>query len=624
MKSKELKKNAASCWVVSPWRAPLRALVSSSALIIGLTLLTMPASAEPKNALAMHGEPALPPDFSHIPYTNPDAPKGGRIVYGMPGSFDSMNPYILNGTAPRGMNDWMLGDNVYERLMFRSRNEPFTLYSFIAETVEVPDDRSWIEFHLNPKAAFSDGNPVTVDDIIGTIDLLKEKGRPNYRRFYNTIDKTEKVGERGVRFTFNAESDREAPLLLALMPVLPATHLDWDSFDQSSMKLIPGTGPYVVGEVDAGNRLVLQRNENYWAKDHPVKRGFDNFDEIIIDYYREDTALFEAFKKGLIDMFDENDPQRWKEGYTFPAAQEGRAVQRIFEQATPAGMKAFVFNTRRAVFADPEVREAIASLFDFDWVNENLLFDLFDRTSSYFERSALSAAGLAASDAEKALLAPFPEAVRPDVMDGSYQPTKADGSGRDRQVMQAALQTLKGKGWTVQDGVMRSASGEPVVFEILVRSALEERLALAFQNMLKPVGIEATIRLVDSAQYFERLKSFDFDMTTNTWYASLSPGREQLFRWASDSADTEGTFNYAGVTSAAVDAMMDAMLQARDRDDFVAAIRALDRVLISGSYVVPLYHAQGQWVGMSSKIGVPDVTSIYGYRPDSWWSTETN
>lgn len=604
-------------------QSKLHQVIATSVCVLSVFMLNLTSAlAEPMHALSMHGEPALPADYAHMPYANPDAPQGGRIVYGMPGSFDSMNPYILNGTAPRGMNDWILGDNVFERLMFRSRNEPFTLYSFIAETVEVPDDRSWIEFHLNPKAAFSDGNPVTVDDIIGTIELLKEKGRPNYKRFYNTITKTEKVGERGVRFSFSEESDREAPLLLALMPVLPATHLDWDTFDQSSMKIIPGTGPYVVSEVDAGNRLVLRRNENYWANDHPAKRGFDNFEEIIIDYYREDTALFESFKKGLIDIFDEGDPQRWSEGYTFPAAVEGRVIQRTFVQGTPAGMFGLAFNTRRPVFEDQQVREAVASLFDFDWINENLYFGLFQRTSSYFQRSELSAEGRPASEAEKALLEDYPEAVRPDVMDGSYKPTETDGSGRDRAVMRAAVQVLREKGWTAKDGVLTSPSGDPLAFEILVRSAREERLALAFQNMLKPVGIEASVRLVDSAQYFERLKSFDFDMTTNTWYASLSPGREQLFRWASDSADTDGTFNYPGVKSAAADAMMDAMLQARERDDFVDAVRALDRVLISGSYVVPLYHTPGQWVATSSKIDVPDVTSLYGYRPDTWWSTQ--
>ena len=599
-----------------------QSLLACLATICTLTFTLPSASAEPSHALAMHGEPALGASYSHIPYANPDAPKGGRMIVGFLGSFDSMNPYILSGTAPRGMNDSVFGDNVYERLMFRSRNEPFTLYSFIAETVEVPEDRSWIEFHLNPDAAFSDGEQITVDDIIGTIELLKERGRPNYRTFYNTIAQTERVGDRGVRFTFDEDSDREAPLLLGLMPVLPATRLDPEAFEKSSLDLIPGSGPYIVTEVDPGNRIVMRRNEAYWAKDHPAKRGFDNFDEIVIDYYRDETALFEALKKGLVDVMVEGDPQRWATGYDFPAAERGDVVQQTFEPGTPAGMYGFVFNTRRAMFEDPEVREAIASLLDFEWINRNLYFDLFNRTSSYFERSSLASTGRPANDTEREILSDYLDELRSDVLDGTYRPIETDGSGRDRAVLRAAVDTLRSRGWTVDNGVLIGPQGEPMTFDVLVRSASEERLALAFQSMLAPIGITANVRLTDSSQYFERLKSFDYDMTLNTWFASLSPGREQLFRWSTESADQDGTFNYAGVKSGAADAAIEAMLQALDRETFEDAVRALDRALISGSYVVPLFHQPAQWVSTSGKIKVPETTSLYGFRPDTWWSSE--
>jgi peptide/nickel transport system substrate-binding protein len=579
--------------------------------------------AEPRHGIAMHGEPALPAEFQHLPYANPDAPKGGRMTYANVGTFDSMNPFIVLGAAPRGMWDASWGNNVWESLLVRNRDEPFSLYGLIAESVEVPPDRSWIEFTLRPEARFSDGEPVTVDDVIFSIELLGEKGRPNYRSWYAKVGSIEKTGERSVRFVFTGEPDREIPLLIGLMPIFPKHATDAETFDRTSLASPSGSGPYMVESVDASRGIVMRRNPDYWARDLPVKRGLDNFDEIRVEYYRDSNAYFEAFKKGLFDYLPETDPGRWASGYDFPAAQDGRVALDEFTSGTPKGMNGFVFNTRRPMFSDSRVREALTYFLDFEWLNRNLYFDLYKRTGSYFEGSELSALGRPADEAERALLAPFPDAVRPDVMDGTYAPPVTDGSGQDRAAIRQGVDRLKEAGYEIRDRQMVNAqTGEPLAFEFLVQTRDQERLALAYQRALAQVGIVMSVRLIDSAQYWERQKSFDFDMMQFTYTASLSPGNEQLFRWSSEAAATEGTFNFAGASSPAIDAMMQAMLQAETREDFVAAVRALDRVLISGSYVVPLFHAPDEWVARWARLKHPDTASLAGPEPTTWWIEE--
>jgi peptide/nickel transport system substrate-binding protein len=577
-------------------------------------------SAEPRHGIAMHGEPALPAGFAHLPYADPEAPKGGRISYGFVGTFDSLNPFIVKGNAPRGLADALLGNNVWDTLLARSADEPFTLYGLVAETVEVPDDRSWVEFTLNPSARFSDGTPLTVDDVIFTVDLLKEKGRPIYRTRFGKVASVGKVGERGVRFTFADGADRELPLLIGLTPVLPKHAIDPATFDQSSLTPIIGSGPYVVADVAAGSRVVLKRNPDYWAKDLPIKRGFDNFDEIGIEYFRDGNSYFEGFKTGAFDVVFETDAGRWKTGYTFPAVADGRVVMEEVRSGAPKGMSGFVFNTRREIFRDPRVRAALVRLFDFEWINKNLYHGAYARTASYFQGSALSAAGRAADPAEAALLAPFPEAVRPDVMDGTYAPPASDGSGRDRKALREALALFAEAGWTIRDARLQNAAGQPFAFEFLAKTAEEERLALAWQRTLKLAGIDMQIRTVDSTQYFDRQKVYDFDVLQMLWTASLSPGNEQNNRWSSAAARTDGTFNYAGASEPAIDAMIAALLAARDRPDFESAVRALDRVLISGLYVVPLFHLPTDWQARWTRVATPSTTALTGAQPSTWWS----
>jgi peptide/nickel transport system substrate-binding protein len=573
----------------------------------------------------MHGDPALPADFDHFPYADPDAPKGGAIAFAGQGTFDSLNPFIVKGTVPDGL--WartpFWGDNVWESLLVRSWDEPFTLYHHLAEYVEVPDDRSWVEFTMDPRARFSDGTPVTAEDVAFSFKLMRDKGRP--AGWYGAVKSVEVKPGNKVRFTFDGGGDRELPLIVGLMHVFPEHATNVDTFDQTTLKPPIGSGPYVIASVDAGKTVILKRNPDYWAKDLPEKKGFDNFDQVRIEYIRDSNALFEAFKKGLYDVTQEVDPLRWTSGYTFPAVKAGDVAVETVKTGTPAGMNGFVFNLRRPVFQDIRVREALTYFFDFEWVNQNLYRGQYRRTGSYFEGSELSALGRPASDAEKALLAPFPDAVEPDVMDGTYRPPVSDGSGRDRKTLLKGIKLLQEAGYVQEGGRMvNGKTGAPLSFEILVADRADERLALALQQSLAVAGIGVTIRQADSTQYWERIqKTRDYDMIRWTYGSSLSPGNEQIGRWSKIDADTFGNLNFAGVSSPAVDAMIDALLAARTQEDFVTAVRAYDRVLISGHYVIPLFYAPDEWIAYWKRVRHPERESLYGVVPSTWWSATT-
>ncbi|MCI5076449.1 extracellular solute-binding protein [Oricola sp.] len=577
------------------------------------------------HGIAMHGQPALPADYAHFPYANPDAPKGGAVKYGVRGTFDSLNPFLLKSfrTTARGMwADPEIGNLVFEPLMQRSRDEPFTMYGLIAEKVETDPERTWLEFTLNPDARWSDGEPITPDDVIFTFDLLEAKGRPPYNSRKKKIEKIEKTGDLKVKFTFNETADREFPLLIALMPVLPKHAIDIDTYEETTLDVPVGSGPYLIESVDPGTRIVYRRNPEYWAKDVPSKRGFDNYETITVEYFRDETTRFEAFKKGVFDINPEGDPVRWETAYDFPAVQDGRVKKAVFVSNQPQTMFGFFFNTRREVFADPKVREGLAMLFDFEWVNKNLFGERYTRTASFWQNSdELSAIGRPADEREKALLAPFPDAVLPEVMDGTYTPSKTDGSGRDRSVLRGALEILTEAGYAIEDGRLVK-DGKQLSFEILTSNLEEEKMALSYQRTAQTVGIDVQIRRVDDSEYQKRRQSYDYDVTSGFLSASLSPGAEQVWRWGSQSRDIEGTFNFAGASDPAIDAMIDALVNAREREDFAAAVRALDRILISGHYLIPLYHIRESWVAHWAHIKYPDVTPLYGYQMPVWWSQE--
>jgi peptide/nickel transport system substrate-binding protein len=573
------------------------------------------ASAAQSYAIAMHGAPALPPDFTHMPYANPDAPKGGRLVQGILGTFDSLNPLIVKGLAVQQIRGF-----VVESLMARGNDEAFTLYGLLAKSVETDDARGYVVFHLDPLARFSDGKPVLADDVLFSWALLRDKGRPNHRQYYSKVAKAEALDPLTVKFDFGGTQDRELPLILALMPVLPQHAVDVSTFEETSMTAPVGSGPYRVSAVNPGASVSLTRNPDYWGRDLPVNRGLWNFDEIRLDFYREANGQFEAFKRGLYDFRVETEPLRWHDGYDFPAARKGEVIRDTVRTGLPQPSEFLVFNTRRQVFTDIRVRQALTLLFDFEWINRNYFFGLYGRSGGFFAGSELSAYGRPAENRERDLLKPFASHVAPDILDGSYRLPVTDGSGRDRNSLRKALGLLSQAGYELDGTVLRNrATKAPLAFEILVATRDQERIALAFARDLKRAGIEISVRAVDAVQFDQRRLAFDFDMIQNRWDQSLSPGNEQYFYWGSEAADNQGTRNYMGAKDPAIDAMIAVMLEAREHRDFVSAVRALDRVLMSGFYAIPLFNVQEQWIARWNRIERPKATALTGYLPETWW-----
>jgi peptide/nickel transport system substrate-binding protein len=573
------------------------------------------ASAEASYALAMHGKPALPADFTHMPYANPIAPKGGRLVEGILGTFDSLNPLIVRGLAVQQIRGF-----VVESLMARGNDEAFTLYGLLANSVETDDARSYVTFHLDPRARFSDGQPVLAEDVLFSWALLRDKGRPNHRQYYAKVVKAQTLDPRTVRFDLGSTDDRELPLILGLMPVLPKHAVDVATFEETSMSPPIGSGPYRVSAVKPGASVTLTRNPDYWGRDLPVNRGLWNFDEIRLDFYREANGAFEAFKRGLYDFRVETEPLRWHEGYDFPAARSGEVIRDAIKTGMPQPSEFLVFNTRRPLFSDVRVRQALTLLFDFEWINRNYFFGLYGRSAGFFAGSELSAYGRPADDRERALLKPYASHIPPDILDGSYRLPVSDGSGRDRASLRGALNLLSQAGYELDGTVLRQRSTKaPLAFEILVTTRDQERIALAYQRDLKRAGIEASVRAVDAVQFDQRRLSFEFDMIQNRWDQSLSPGNEQSFYWGSEAAGIAGTRNYMGAKDPAIDALIGAILEAREHPDFVSAVRALDRSLMSGFYAIPLFNVQEQWIARWNRIERPDATALTGYLPETWW-----
>lgn len=591
---------------------------------LALSPIAVPgASAEPAHAIAMQGEPALQDGFTSFPYANADAPKGGSITHCVVGSFDNLNPFIIKSlrTTARGVIDTIFGNLVFEPLMQRSADEAFSLYGLLATSVDMPADRHSVEFHLDPNARWSDGEPVTPEDVLFTYEVYTEKGRPPYSDRMKRVDKLEKTGQHSVRFTFNDMADREFPLIIAMTPILPKHAFDKETFDQTTLKPLIGSGPYRIAQVVPGQRIVFERNRDYWAKDVPAKRGFDNFDRITIEYFLNANAMFEAFKKGICSTFAEADPVKRERSFDFPALQSGKVITETFETGLPPVVTGFLYNTRLAKFSDPRVRRALAMLYDFEWANKNMFAGQYRRTASYWQGSELSALGRPASAAEKALLAPFPGKVLPEVMAGTWQAPQTDGSGRDRKVLKAAFDLLKSAGYSLENGRLVGPDHQPFGFEILTSSQSEERLAALYQRTLQKIGIEVVIRALEADQIQARKQRFDFEALIGTtgFQGTLSPGIELIGRWGSESANVEGSFNLAGVADPAIDAMIEAMLNARDKESYVAAVRALDRLLISGAYMVPMQHNTQQFLAYWSDLAHPAKTPIFGYQLPTWW-----
>jgi peptide/nickel transport system substrate-binding protein len=587
-----------------------------------VALLTQPLLAQATHGIAMYGAPALPPDFVSLPYANPDAPKGGRIVFGESGGFDSLNPYILKGNAPAGVSALTV-----ETLMGRSYDEPFALYGLLAESVETDEARSFVAFTLREGARFSDGSPVTPEDVLWSFETLGTQGSPRYASAWAKIARAEKTGPRTVRFTFNT-ADRELPLILGLRPILKKAQWDGKDFTVSSLDPIIGSGPYVVGPFEPGRFISYVKNPDWWGADLPFNRGQHNFDEVRYDYFGDGGVVFEAFKAGDITSYREANPAAWAGNYAFPAVQSGEVVLSEIPHQRPSGIDGFVFNTRREIFADWRVREALIQAFNFEFINQTLTGGVQPRITSYFSNSTLGMTpGAPAEGREKALLAPFADSLLPGALEGYALPV-SDGSEANRKGIREATRLLQEAGWTVTDGVLTNASGTPFAFDILLAQGEDDMLSIAniYVEALKRLGIAVTVTSVDSAQYKERTNVYDFDMTHYIRSLSLSPGNEQTLYWGSAGVTEPGTRNWMGMNSPAAEAMIKALLTATDPEEFTAATRALDRVLTSGRYVVPIWYSDVSRIAHAKQLHYPDRLPIYGdwlgFQPDVWWYKE--
>jgi peptide/nickel transport system substrate-binding protein len=584
-----------------------------------VALLTQPLLAQATHGIAMYGAPALPPDFVSLPYANPDAPKGGRIVFGESGGFDSLNPYILKGNAPAGVSALTV-----ESLMGRSYDEPFALYGLLAESVETDEARSFVAFTLRDGARFSDGSPVTPEDVLWSFETLGTQGSPRYASAWAKIARAEKTGPRTVRFTFNT-ADRELPLILGLRPILKKAQWDGKDFTVSSLDPIIGSGPYVVGPFEPGRFISYVKNPDWWGADLPFNRGQHNFDEVRYDYFGDGGVVFEAFKAGDITSYREANPAAWAGNYAFPAVQSGEVVLSEIPHQRPSGIDGFVFNTRREIFADWRVREALIQAFNFEFINQTLTGGVQPRITSYFSNSTLGMTpGAPAEGREKALLAPFADSLLPGALEGYALPV-SDGSEANRKGIREATRLLQEAGWTVTDGVLTNASGTPFAFDILLVQGEDDMLSIAniYVEALKRLGIAVTVTSVDSAQYKERTNAYDFDMTHYIRSLSLSPGNEQTLYWGAAGVTEPGTRNWMGMNSPAAEAMIQTLLTATDPEEFTAATRALDRVLTSGRYVVPIWYSDISRIAHAKQLRYPDRLPIYGdwlgFQPDVWW-----
>ena len=563
------------------------------------------------HAIAMFGEPKYGPDFRHFDYANPDAPKGGLVRLGVAGTFDSFNPYIVRGNPAAGVDA--------ESLTVASQDEPFTQYGLIAERIEWPEDRSWVAFTLRPQARWHDGRPITVDDVIFSLDILKSKGQPFFRFYYATIARAEQTGERTVRFVFSEAGNRELPLIAGGIPILPKHYWESRDFDRSTLEVPLGSGPYRISSFEAGRNVAVERVEDYWGGDLPVNVGQNNFDRLRFEYFRDETVLRQALKAGVLDFRTENQAKAWALDYDTPAVRDGWLKKVEFPHKRPAGLQAFVYNTRRPVFADARVREALGYAFDFEWTNRILFFGQYTRARSYFNNSEIAATGLP-GEAERAILEPFRGRLPDRVLGPAYQPPTTDGSGWPRDNLEHAFRLLREAGWVVHDmRLVNEATGQPMAFEILIDSPGFERVMLPFVRNLKRLGIDARVRLIDDSQYVNRLRSFDFDMAMLVWPQSETPGNEQRDFWSSAAANQEGSRNYAGIKDPVVDELIELLITAPDRESLVARTRALDRVLTWSFYVIPAYYSNMDRVLYWDKFSYPAVSAARGVAVGTWW-----
>jgi len=594
-----------------------RRFLSALHLACFFLLLIAPSSfaAEAAHGIALHGEPKYAADFTHFDYTNPDAPKGGALRLAAIGTFDNLNPYILKGQAVAE------GTSVFETLMESALDEPFSQYGRIAKSVTVAPDRAWVSYQLRPEARFQDGTPVLPDDVIFSFETLRDKGHPFYRTYYKDVAKAEKTGANEVKFTFKTAGNTELPLIMGQMPILPKHFWKGKDFATTTLEPLLGSGPYKISSVNQGRSVTYTRVPDWWGENLPVNKGKYNFETITIDYYRDVTVALEGFFAGRYDFRLENIAKNWATAYTTPAVKNGQIVKQQVKIELPAGMQGFVFNTRRPLFKDSRVRQALTLAFDFEWGNKNLAYGAYKRTDSYFANSELAATGLPSQE-ELALLEPYRGKIPDEVFTQTYAPPKTDGSGDIRDNLRKATALLNEAGWTLKDGKLVDAAGKAFTFEIVDSSPMFERWVQPFLRNLERLGIDAKYRTVDSSQYQNMIDAFDFDMTVHVFSQSLSPGNEQRDNWTSAKADQKGSRNLIGLRDPAIDALVEKLIHAKDRTELVTACHALDRVLLWGHYVIPHWNSGVYRIAYWDKFGQPATTPKYGLDPNSLWWTD--
>ena len=588
-------------------------------LFLLLCLNSVYAIADRKYGISMYGEPALPPDFVSLPYVNVNAKKGGTYITGVVGSFDSLNPHIRKGRVP-----WQLRFFAYETLMGRSWDEPFTLYGLLAESIEVDPNHLWVEFTLRSEAKFSDGSPVTVDDILWSYETLGKEGHPRYANSWAKIKSSTKLSSNRVRFEFN-EADRELALIMGLRPILKKSQWEDNDFKSSGLDVVPiASAPYVINDFEAGKFIKLSRNENYWGKDLPFRRGTNNVDDIIIEFFGDGAALKEAFKIGELTALRETNGAKWDTQYDFEKVKKGQIVKSIIPHRRPSGISGLVMNSRRPLFSDWRVREALIQAFNFEFINKKLNNGKMPRITSYFSNSVLGKLDGAATGRVKEFLIPFEDELLPGTLTGYSLPV-GDGTERNRPAIRKASKLLEQAGYTVSQGRLLDPSNNEVSFEILLRQGSSELKAITniYRETLKRLGVNVTISVIDSAQYKERTNVYDFDMTYYRRGLSLSPGNEQFLYWGSDGVTKFGSRNWMGINSSAVEKMIERMLTSPDRKDYISAVRALDRILIAGRYVIPIWYSPYSMLAHDSKLKYPENFPAYGdwinFLPDVWW-----
>jgi microcin C transport system substrate-binding protein len=567
----------------------------------------------PFHGVAMHGKPKYGPLFSNFDYVNPNAPKGGNVRLNAIGTFDNLNAFTLKGVSAVGLG------SLHDTLLTSSSDEAFSEYGLIAESIEMPKDRSWVAFNLRKEARWHDGRPVTVDDVIFSLQILKTKGHPFYRAYFANVAKAEKVGGRKVKFTFSGSENRELPLITGQLPILPKHYWEGRQFDKTTLEPPLGSGPYRIETFQAGRSITYVRVPDYWGKDLPVNRGRHNFDRIRYDYYRDSTVALEAFKAGEYDFRLENSSKDWATAYNVPAVREGLIQKKLIPHERPTGMQAYVFNLRMPQFQDPRVRQALTYTFDFEWTNQNLFYGQYTRSPSFFSNSELASRGLPSPE-ELKILEPFRNKVPPEVFTKEYHPPSTLGEGRIRSNLRKAMRLLNEAGWVFKDRkLVNQKTGEPFSFEILLQQPTWERISLPLAKNLERLGIDARVRTVDAAQYQKRVEEFDFDMIVDVFGQSLSPGNEQRDFWSSAAAAEPGSRNTIGIKDPTVDTLIDLVISAPDRESLIHRTRALDRVLLWGHYVIPHWHIRSFRVAYWDKFGLPKVTPKYDLGFDTWW-----